>query len=241
MIVTASTTSRLCISAHACGGKKGSSNQEKEKERTRSRTFKITNDVGHAGLVAEGSSKVHGLLRVILTAPQAPRWSVYAPHCSQRIGPTLGKDLTFPRWRAARFRGKKPSEPCRGASYCRSPSRCVEKKGWVEREIAAGEGRVERVTRKKVIFVSAALTCASQRDRLAVDAYLTVTANRNQRREADDCGEWKHTSLCLATPDGVEIFESGKAKRGMRKVEMYLVTVCRAEVAEPPAPDKAKK
>lgn len=166
--------------------RKGSSNQEKEKEkeRTRSRTFKITNDVGHAGLVAEGSSKVHGLLRIILTGPQAPQCSVYASHPSWRIGRTLGKDLTFPRWRAARFRGKKPSEPCRGASYCRSPSRRVEKQGWVEWQIAAGEGRVERVTRKKrYIFVSAALTFVLQKargDGLAVDAYLTVTVNWNQ-------------------------------------------------------------
>jgi hypothetical protein len=150
--VTASTTSRLCISAHACGGKKRLKQSRKEKERTRSRTVKITNDVGHAGLVAEGSSKMHGLLRVILTAPQALRCSVYGPHCGRTIGRTLGKDLTFPRWRDARFRGKKPSEPCRGASYCRSPSRCVEKKSGFEPQIAAGEGRVERVTRKKINF-----------------------------------------------------------------------------------------
>jgi len=78
MIVTASTTSRLCISTHARGGKKSSSNQEKDKERTRSRTFKITNDVGHAGLVAEGSSKVHGLLGVILTGTTSnPVFSLY--------------------------------------------------------------------------------------------------------------------------------------------------------------------
>ena len=33
---------------------------------------------------------------------------------------TLGKDLTFPLWRAARFLGRKPKDPWRGASYCRS-------------------------------------------------------------------------------------------------------------------------
>ena len=95
---------------------------------------------------------------------------------------------------------------------------------------------------KRFIFVSAALTCVSRRarrDGLAVHAYLTVTANRNQRRttrelrESDGCSERTHTSLCLATPDGfLRILESG---RDMRKVEMCLVTVCQTEVAEPPA------
>ena len=55
-------------------------------------------------------------------------------------------------------------------------------KPWIEWQSCRGEGRVKRVTRKNIIFVSAALTCVSQRarkDGLAVDAYLTVTANRN--------------------------------------------------------------
>lgn len=68
MTVTASTTSRLCISAHACSGEKRLKQAKKRKVRTRSRAVEITNDVGHTCLVAEGSSEVHRFLRVILIA-----------------------------------------------------------------------------------------------------------------------------------------------------------------------------
>ena len=74
--------------------------------RTGAWTVKITNNVGHTRLVAHEGSQVHGLLGVILKTRLR---SLFLP--LQVLLRTLGKDLTFPRWRAARFLGRKPREP----------------------------------------------------------------------------------------------------------------------------------
>ena len=105
-IVTASTTSRLCISEVF---REDVPDECKQcRILTRSRTVKITNNVGHTGLVAHNSRQVDGLFRVIL--PDAASTPIPSPQTSTQKR-TLGKALTFPRWRAARLRGRKPSEP----------------------------------------------------------------------------------------------------------------------------------
>lgn len=114
MTVTASTTSRLCIS----GGRRISlarrslpPHDQNERGRTGSRALEITNDVGHTGLVTKEGGEVDGLLGVVLQArenkPSAPDFFDQG-----KSGRTMGKDFAFPRWRAARFLGRKPRDPC---------------------------------------------------------------------------------------------------------------------------------
>lgn len=73
-MVTASTTSRLCISGEKKGGKKGQQELRSsqrgmeggERERTGSGSVKVSDDVGHTGLVSEGGGEVDRLLGVVL-------------------------------------------------------------------------------------------------------------------------------------------------------------------------------
>ena len=82
--------------------------------RTRSWPVEITNNVGHTGLVTHEGGQVHWLFRVILNVRMS---DVADTECKLEVR-TLGNDLTFPLWRAARFLGRKPKDPWRGASYC---------------------------------------------------------------------------------------------------------------------------
>lgn len=61
--------------------------------RTGSGTVKVTNDVGHASLVAQNSSQVNGLLGVILQSAVSRKRKIV----DSAVVRTLGKDLTFPR------------------------------------------------------------------------------------------------------------------------------------------------
>jgi len=151
-MVTASTTSRLCISEEKKEGRRRRSGKgetrtrvearpppegnEKSKERTKgltgSRSVKIPNNVGHTGLVSEGSGEVDGLLRVVLgeglhlNVPKRERKEgTKARSAKLRSSMQRGKEgegvlrRTFPRPLTHRFLGRKPRDPCRGASYWR--------------------------------------------------------------------------------------------------------------------------
>lgn len=79
-------------------------NGYKNQTRTGTLAVEVANDVSHAGLVAHEGGQVDGLFGVILMGYQRTE---ERPEVIQ----TFGKDLTFPRWRAARLRGRKPREP----------------------------------------------------------------------------------------------------------------------------------
>lgn len=73
-------------------------------------TVKVTDDGGHTGLVAHGGSQVDGLLRVILGEAIRNIKAQYTDlHTFQpKFFASQNKThlLTFPRWRAARLRGR---------------------------------------------------------------------------------------------------------------------------------------
>ena len=79
----------------------------RENIRTRAGTIQITNHMGHTSLVAHHSSQVYQLLRVVLYK-DVRTWLIIL---GDEMLLTLGKDLTFPLWRAARLRGRNPREP----------------------------------------------------------------------------------------------------------------------------------
>ena len=94
----------------------------------RARTVEVADDGGHAGLVAHGGGQVALLLRVVLwEAGKTLFVSLFLLQCCTGhhcFG--IAYDLTFPLWRAARLRGKKASEPWRGASNFRCDMVCGE-------------------------------------------------------------------------------------------------------------------
>lgn len=69
-------------------------------------SVEVSDDGGHAGLVAHGCGKVDWFLGVILW--EATKRSASAQSSSDFLRTNL---LTFPRCRAARFLGRKASEP----------------------------------------------------------------------------------------------------------------------------------
>ena len=86
-----------------------------------SRAVEVAHNRRHAGLVAHGGGEMGLELLVIFREAERVERSVLSlvvNSCGQGIiaNPHL---LTLPRWRAARLRGRKASEPWRGASNLR--------------------------------------------------------------------------------------------------------------------------
>lgn len=86
------------------------------------RAVEVADDGGHAGLVAHGGGEVDGLLGVILREAVVELAVSFRSLRTRTLGNGRLKgdstyDLTLPRWRAARFRGRNAREPWRGASY----------------------------------------------------------------------------------------------------------------------------
>ena len=84
--------------------------------RTGSWPIEVADNVCHTGLVAHKGGQVHWFFGVILNIRISDSSII---RCEAEVR-TFGKDLTFPLWRAARFLGRKPKDPWRGASYYRS-------------------------------------------------------------------------------------------------------------------------
>jgi hypothetical protein len=122
MTVTASTTSRLCISVRGLASAPTQKNAQIH-ALTASGSLEVTDDVGHTSLVTKEGGEVDGLLGVILHR-EVEFSACYST--GDRATLTLGNDLAFPLWRAARFLGRNPRDPClqRGVSaWSRSAGR----------------------------------------------------------------------------------------------------------------------